>query len=128
MNEMKRGTGFRLASLAMVVCLLAVLGLALAAAQASAAGAPGGARIVRFTMANTPKIDPAVGSDGSSSSALVNLYDSLVFPEYDGSVSPLLATRWDVSPDGLTYTFRLRSGAKFHNGKEVTADDVVFSM
>jgi len=146
MKRLQRNAGLRVVGTAIAACVLAALGFAVPgaseaaqpgpvpvaivaqAAQAPAAGTPAGARIIRFTMANTPKIDPGVGSDGSSSSALVNLYDSLVFPEYDGSVSPLLATRWDVSSDGLTYTFRLRGGLKFHNSKEVTADDVVFSM
>ncbi len=40
---------------------------------------------------------------------------------------PDLAESWTVSEDGLTYVFTLRSGAKFHSGREVTADDVVFS-
>lgn len=101
---------------------------AAAAPTAAKAAAPAAEKIVRFTMANTPKIDPAVGSDGSSSAALVNLYDTLVFPEFDGTLSPHLATKWEVSQDGLTYTFTLRNDVKFHNGKPLTADDVVFSM
>jgi peptide/nickel transport system substrate-binding protein len=101
---------------------------AAAAPTAAQSAAPAGEKIVRFTMANTPKIDPAVGSDGSSSAALVNLYDTLVFPEFDGTLSPHVATKWEISPDGLEYTFTLRDDVKFHNGKLLTAEDVVFSM
>ncbi len=106
------------------------------AAPAAPAAAPAGAaagpanpgRIFTFDTANTPKLDPAVGSDGAASHALPNLYDALVFPTFDGNIEGQLATKWDVSPDGLTYTFTIRQGAKFHDGTEVTAEDVAFSM
>lgn len=50
--------------------------------------------------------------------------------EYDENLDPkpLLATRWEVSPDGLTYTFKLREGVKWHDGKPFTAEDVAFSI
>lgn len=85
-------------------------------------------KVIRTTASDTPNIDPGVGNDFSSSMALLNLYDTLVFPNPDGSIKPLLATDWVASPDGLTYTFNLRKGVKFHNGDELTADDIVFSM
>ncbi len=83
---------------------------------------------LRATFAWPTYIDPAVGSDFSSTSSLCNLYDSLVFPNTDGGVDPHLAESWDVSDDGLTWTFHLREGVKFHNGSELTASDVAFSM
>jgi peptide/nickel transport system substrate-binding protein len=83
--------------------------------------------IVRFTEDWPDHFDPAVGNKFSDSMTLANLYDSLVFPDYDGSIKPCLATSWTVSPDNLTYTFKLRKGVKFHNGKTLTADDVVFT-
>lgn len=85
-------------------------------------------RIVRVDEDWPTYIDPAVGNDFSDSIALVNLYDTLVFPNLDGSISPHLATEWKVSDDGLTYTFYLRRGVKFHDGTEMTAADVEFSM
>lgn len=69
-----------------------------------------------------------MGSDYTGSTILCNVYDSLVFPLRDGTAKPLVATKWEVSADGLTYTFNLKSGIKFHNGDELTADDVVYSM
>lgn len=84
--------------------------------------------IVRVTQDWPTYIDPAVGSDFSDSIALVNLYDSLVFPQPDGSVKASLATDWTASPDGKTYTFNLRKGVKFHNGDELKASDVEFSL
>jgi len=73
-------------------------------------------------------IDPAVGSDFSSTSSLANLYDSLVFPNTEGGVDPHLAESWDVSDDGLTWTFKLKEGVKFHNGDDLMASDVAWSM
>ena len=55
------------------------------------------------------------------------LFDSLVFPEPDGTFSPALAESWETSEDGRTVTFTLRQGVKFHNGEDLTADDVVHS-
>src|SRR5262252_3535005 len=57
------------------------------------------------------------------------IYEALVTatPALDGVV-PRLATSWDVSADGLTYTFHLRPGIKFHNGKDFKAEDVKFTF
>ena len=73
-------------------------------------------------------IDPHRGTDWTESMAMVNVYDALVFPSSAGAMEPKLATSWTASPDGLTYTFTLRKGVKFHDGSEVTAEDVAFSM
>jgi len=81
-----------------------------------------------ITWANVPNIDPAIGSDEASSAALVNLYDTLVFPTANGTIIPDLATNWNVSSSGLVYTFHIRSGVTFHNGDALTAQDVAFSM
>ncbi|MGB9896943.1 ABC transporter substrate-binding protein [Thermanaerothrix sp.] len=85
-------------------------------------------KVIRHTDSWPCYIDPAVGSDYVASISLCNLYDSLVFPNPDGSVKPWLAKSWTVSDDGLTYTFELQQGVKFHNGDELTAEDVVFSL
>ena len=87
-----------------------------------------GEKIIRTTEATVPVIDPGVGSDYASSIAFANLYDTLVFPNHDGTLSPWLATDWEADDEGLVWTFYLREGVKFHNGDEVTAEDVVFTM
>ncbi len=84
--------------------------------------------IIRITEDWPVFIDPGVGSKFSDSIALVNTYDTLVFPKPDGTVVPHLATKWDILDNGLTYRFYLREGVKFHNGDELTAEDVEFSM
>ncbi|MGD9001382.1 MAG: ABC transporter substrate-binding protein [Anaerolineae bacterium] len=85
-------------------------------------------RALDVTFAWPTYIDPAVGSDFSSTSSLCNLYDTLVFPNTEGGVDPQVADSWDVSDDGLTWTFYLKQGITFHNGSELTASDVAFSM
>jgi peptide/nickel transport system substrate-binding protein len=59
---------------------------------------------------------------------LYNVYETLVKLEADGSITGLLAESWDLNDDGTVYTFHLRDGVTFHNGKPLTADDVVFSL
>src|SRR5437588_3397071 len=59
----------------------------------------------------------------------LNAYDNLY--RYEGNppqLKPWLAESHTVSPDGFTYEFKLRHGAKFHDGSEITADDVVYSF
>jgi len=56
------------------------------------------------------------------------LFDYLTRLGPDMTVQPMLAEKWEISTDGLVYTFSLRPNAKFHNGRAVTADDVVYSL
>ena len=84
--------------------------------------------ILRASFSWPNFIDPAVGNDFSSSTSLANLYDSLVFPNADGTVSPWLATAWEASEDGLAWTVTLRDDVTFHDGSAMTANDVVYSF
>ncbi|SDO54885.1 peptide/nickel transport system substrate-binding protein [Microbacterium sp. ru370.1] len=70
-------------------------------------------------------------SGASLEQALIdNVYQGLVTRDgdQDNAIVPALATAWEVSPDGLTYTFTLREGVTFHDGSALTADDVVTSL
>lgn len=62
----------------------------------------------------------------------LNIYDRLVEAETiepgKSDLVPGLAEKWDISADGLVYTFHLRKGVKFHNGEELKADDVLFTF
>lgn len=84
-------------------------------------------RLLRITFSWPLYADPAVGSDYASSTALANVYETLIFPNAEAGVDPWLAESWDISDDGLTYTFHLREGVKFHDGSELVASDVVYS-
>lgn len=85
-------------------------------------------KILRMTQSSVPIIDPAVGSDSSSSIAHANLYDTLVYPDLNGDMQPMVAESWETSDDGLSWIFHLRDDVKFHDGTDLKASDVVFSM
>ncbi len=72
-----------------------------------------------------PRLESAHGQD-----LLKLLYDPLFGTTPDGKLSPEygLATKWEMTRDGLTWTFQLRKGVKFHDGVELTAKDVKFSL
>ncbi len=76
-----------------------------------------------------PGLDPTAGAASSIAEiTLYNVYETLTKINADGSVSPLLAESWEVSPDLKTTTFRLRKGVKFHNGAPFNAAAVKFSF
>ncbi|MGM0405588.1 MAG: ABC transporter substrate-binding protein [Thermoplasmatota archaeon] len=83
--------------------------------------------LLRMGFAWPTDIDPATGSDKSSTVAFTNFYDPLVFPTQEG-VKPWIAEDWDISDDATTWTFYLRDDVTFHSGNEMTAEDVMFSM
>ncbi len=75
-------------------------------------------------------IDPALHTDESSLHAVINIYDPLVYPKVSEGLmepGPHVAESWGVSDDGETYTFTIRQGILFHDGSELTAEDVAFS-
>ena len=71
--------------------------------------------------------DPGVNRDSNTDAVVAHLVEGLVAFREDTSVGPLLAQSVEVSPDGKTYTFKLRPGLKFSNGAPLTADDVLFA-
>jgi ABC-type transport system substrate-binding protein len=73
-------------------------------------------------------LDPAFSTDIYSVTLIQQIFDGLVQFDRNLNVVPALASSWIVSEDGLTYTFTLRNDAKFHNGRQVTADDFVYSF
>ena len=76
-----------------------------------------------------PHLDPTGGAAAAIDNVVYsNIYEGLTRFAADGSVIPGLAERWDISEDGLGYTFYLRQGVKFHDGSDMNAADVVFSL
>ncbi|HUQ79993.1 MAG TPA: ABC transporter substrate-binding protein [Gemmatimonadaceae bacterium] len=70
-------------------------------------------------------LDPALSTDVPTGRAVSYVFDGLTRFTPDARVEPGLAERWDVAPDGLTYTFHLRHGVAFHDGVPFTAQHVV---
>ena len=105
--------------------------LVIAIALWSAAAAPAWAAdsVYRRPLNNDPAtLDPARVGDIYSRSVAQQLFDGLVQFDQTLTVTPALAQHWKASRDGLVWTFTLRRGVKFHHGREVTADDVVYSL
>jgi ABC-type transport system substrate-binding protein len=83
----------------------------------------------RRPLGNDPAtLDPARVGDIYSRSVSQQIFDGLVQFDQTLTVTPALAQHWKASRDGLVWTFTLRRGVKFHHGREVTADDVVYSL
>jgi oligopeptide transport system substrate-binding protein len=81
---------------------------------------------LQLALPEPETLDPARTLDGAGG-IVGDVFSGLVALDPSLQARPELAERWDVTPDGLTYTFHLRTNAKFHNGRSVTADDVLFS-
>lgn len=74
-------------------------------------------------------LDPSIVTDGESFKATQQIFDTLLdYKEGTTEVEGALAESWENSPDGLTYTFKLRQGVKFHDGTDFNADAVVFNF
>lgn len=74
-------------------------------------------------------LDPALVDDGESAKVMSNIYEGLLKYNKDSTkVESSLAKSWEVSPDGLTYTFHLQQGVKFHDGTDFDADAVKFNI
>lgn len=84
--------------------------------------------LIRYDIGAEPKtLDPTLNSAVESGTVIVNAFEGLTkFGEDDKPVAGVAET-WDVSPDGLTYTFHLRKNAKWSDGKPVTAKDFEYS-
>jgi peptide/nickel transport system substrate-binding protein len=105
--------------------LIFALMLALAA---PAAAQPAGTLVVGL-VAEPVNLDPAQVTDLNSNRVGRRVVETLVtFPDESTQVVPGLAESWTISKDGLQYTFKLRSGIKFHDGTPLTAEAVKFSI
>src|SRR3954468_18351328 len=85
--------------------------------------------VLAMALEPSPGLDPTGGAASSIGEVtLYNIFETLTKINPDGSVTPLLAESWEVSPDLTTYTFKLRKGVKFQNGEPFNAQAVKFSF
>ena len=73
-------------------------------------------------------LDPHKAAAAGTREVLFNVFEGLVKPDVNGDLIPALASEWTISDDAIVYTFTIREGVKFHDGTEVTAEDVVYSV
>jgi oligopeptide transport system substrate-binding protein len=91
-------------------------------------GKPGGAITVTYKD-DVATLDPAIGYDWQNWSMIKSLFDSLMdYEPGTTTLKPDLAESYEISPDGKVFTFKLRDGVKFHNGRAMTAADVKYSL
>ncbi|MDD5800075.1 MAG: ABC transporter substrate-binding protein [Coriobacteriales bacterium] len=100
------------------------------ASDASGSGDSGIADTITFAQGADPRgLDPAYVDDGESAKIIENIYENLVTYDDDScDVKPKLATDYNISDDGLTYTFNLQQGVKFHDGTDFNAEAVKKSI
>jgi ABC-type transport system substrate-binding protein len=116
------------------VSLLLVLSIGLTAephaalADGRRADAPPTGTYRRPLRSDPPTLDPARVAEIYGRSVAHQIFDGLVQFDQTLTAVPALAQFWRASRDGLTWTFTLRKGIRFHHGRELIADDVVFSL
>jgi peptide/nickel transport system substrate-binding protein len=104
-----------------------LLGKAVTPALAQGTPRQGGVLQAAFS-ADPAGFDPVRGPSGMSHVVIEQVYSTLMNLDHDAQPYPDIAESYEVSPDGLQYTFMLRKGVTFHNGDELTAEDVKFSF
>ena len=93
--------------------------------------APGrqGGQLIVGGSGDISTVNGILTADYPTAYITLSIYESLVTGSpIDGQIVPGLADSWEVAPDGVTYTFHLNTAAKWHDGTDFTADDVVFSF
>lgn len=137
MRNHARKRGKPVAAAAMVLMLLlsacggqqATSGSTTAAGALAAQGVPAQGGELSFALATSPDtLDPHRSGLAVSVRVIRTIHDSLVVQLPDHTIKPWLATEWEVSEDGLSYTFKLREDVKFHDGTPFNAEAVKYNF
>jgi len=116
-------------SLLPVVLLVPVLVFALSGTADAAASPPvkSGGTLTFATSIDVPSLEPHLEAADAWHRRKALVYENLTWVDNEVIVKPQLAESWEIK-DGVVYTFKLRKGVQFHNGKEMDADDVKYSL
>src|SRR5947207_13969005 len=107
---------------------LALAALSITASAPAAAQARKDSVVLGMTL-EPPGLDPTTAAAAAIGEIVhYNVLEGLTKINMDGSITPLLAESWSIDPDGKVYTFKLRKGAKYHDGEAFDASDVKFSF
>lgn len=129
MRRKGSGSSPSLSGLITLLCLVAPGVLAHAEEPRETRESPSERPTYRRPLGNDPgTLDPARISDIYALSVAQQIFDGLVRFDQTLAITPALAQFWKASRDGLVWTFTLRKGVRFHHGREVVADDVVYSF
>ncbi len=109
----------RLMFTSLIVLIMVVMGANLATAQEDA--------VLRVGLPPVETLDPALGTNDPEVLFNTQIYDNLIDTMPDNTLVPNLATDWEISEDGLTYTFTLADGVTFHDGSALISADVVYT-
>ena len=126
-RSLSRRTAMKAGAAALGLAAGVGLGRDQAMVRALAAQAAPGGRLTIGKILDLVGYDPQIDANQVSWEIQAMVYESLVFLGDDFSLQPGLAERWE-QPDDRTYVFTIRQGVTFHNGREMTADDVAFSL
>ncbi len=119
---------------AILIGSMAAAGMSVLAAcgGSSGGGASSGTgkpkQVIIVTDSDPDSLNPGLTTGYQALDVNVKVYEGLVWLDKEGKPQPQLATKWETSPDHLTYTFTLREGVKWHDGSPFTADDVKYSF
>ena len=118
---MKKRLIVLLVAMAMIVVPLSACG------GGGGGDAAGGKQLVVQVGPNPETLDPALNSAVDGANTILHLFEGLLVVDENSQLAPGQAESWDVSEDGLTWTFHLRDGLKWSDGSDLTANDFVYS-
>jgi len=110
----------------MIFSLIMILSVSLFSANEKSETIYGGEVVVAIPQ-DPDYLDPHRAAASGTYEMMFNIFEGLLKPDSNGGVRPAVAKNYNVSEDGLTYTFELREEVYFHNGEKVTAEDVKYS-
>ncbi len=117
----------KMRKIALALCVALVPAVALTACSGGKSDASSRI-VVGIPQDLEDSLDPHEAVAAGTKEILFNIYEGLLKPDETGNLIPAVAKEYSVSEDGLTYSFILRDGVKFHNGNDVTAEDVKYSI
>lgn len=109
------------------LALTFVMSIALSGCGGDKNGTNSGSVVVGITQ-DLDSLDPHKAVAAGTHEVLFNVFEGLVKPDSEGNLNPAVASKSEVNDKGDVYTFTIRDGITFHNGKKVTAEDVVYSI